>query len=153
MQKKIYIGGLPWELDRIGLLNYFKAVLEENEIIASYELPFIASPLINPNSVVRVVDVFVALDRQTNKSRGFGFITLDIIDSEDVDAFFNRVLELVNVKVLIGIRGPRELIVKEADPRNENSGSRERGGNAEGGEAPVAAAEAGAEGGDAGLNW
>jgi RNA recognition motif-containing protein len=127
MQKKIYIGGLPWELDRIGLLNYFKAILEGNDMSASYELPFIASPLVNPNATLRVVDVFVALDRQTNKSRGFGFITLDII-AENGEELFNKVVELLNKRVLIGIRGPRELIVKEADPRNENGNGGGNGG-------------------------
>lgn len=127
MQKKIYIGGLPWELDRIGVLNYVKAILEENDISASYELPFVSSPLINPNSAIRVVDVFVALDRQTNKSRGFGFVTLDIVD-DNADELFEKVIGMLDKKVLIGIRGPRELIVKEADPkpedRNDNGNSK-----------------------------
>ncbi len=116
MQKKIYFGGLPWETDRIGLLNYFKAILEENELEATYELPFVASPLVNPNSVLRVTDVFVALDRKTKKSRGFGFVTVEIT-TDNVDEMFNRILEMFDKKVMIGIRGPRELIVKEADPR------------------------------------
>lgn len=117
MQKKIYIGGLPWEIDRIGLLNYFKAVLEESDITASYELPFVTTPLVNPNSTLRVVDVFVALDKQTNKSRGFGFITIDFVNAEDADQLFDKIVELFNERVMIGIRGPRDLIVKEADPR------------------------------------
>jgi|GEM_PF-6261838 len=123
MQKKLYLGGLPWELDRIGLLNYFKAILEGNNIAASYELPFISTPLINSNATIRVVDVFVALDRQTNKSRGFGFITLDIL-SDDAETVFANIIEMLNIRVLIGIRGPRELIVKEADPRNPDAPSR-----------------------------
>lgn len=118
MQKKLYLGGLPWELDRIGLLNYFKAILEGTDIAASYELPFVASPLINPNATIRVVDVFVALDRQTNKSRGFGFITLDIL-GDNAEEMFNKIVDMLNGRVLIGIRGPRELIVKEADPRTD----------------------------------
>lgn len=117
MQKKLYLGGLPWELDRIGLLNYFKAILEGTDMAASYELPFVASPLINPNATIRVVDVFVALDRQTNKSRGFGFITLDLL-GDDAEALFVKITDMLNTRILIGIRGPRELIVKEADPRN-----------------------------------
>lgn len=136
MQKKLYIGGLPWELDRIGLLNYFKALLEGNDMAASYELPFVAAPLVNPNATIRVVDVFVALDRQTNKSRGFGFITLDLI-GDDAETLFTTIVDMMNTRVLIGIRGPRELIVKEADPRNEempngrseNRGNREEMGN------------------------
>lgn len=136
MQKKLYIGGLPWELDRIGLLNYFKALLEGNDMAASYELPFVAAPLVNPNATIRVVDVFVALDRQTNKSRGFGFITLDLI-GDDAETLFTTIVDMMNTRVLIGIRGPRELIVKEADPRNEempngrseNHGNREEMGN------------------------
>lgn len=120
MQKKIYFGGLPWETDRIGLLNYFKAILEENELEATYELPFVASPLVNPNSVLRVTDVFVALDRKTKKSRGFGFVTVEIT-TDNVDEMFNRILEMFDKKIMIGIRGPRELIVKEADPREESN--------------------------------
>jgi RNA recognition motif-containing protein len=115
MQKKIYIGGLPWELDRIGLLNYFKAVMEGNDIAASYQLPFVNAPVENPNATIRVVDVFVANDRETGKSRGFGFITLELED----DAMFQKVIELINGKVVIGIRGPRDLIVNEADQKPE----------------------------------
>jgi hypothetical protein len=89
-----------------------------SDIPASYELPFVTSPLVNPNAAIRVVDVFVALDRQTNKSRGFGFITLDIID-ENSEELFTKIIELLDKMILIGIRGPRELIVKEADPRPE----------------------------------
>jgi RNA recognition motif-containing protein len=117
MQKKIYFGGLPWETDRIGLLNYVKAVLEGNNVVASYELPFVSSPLINPNSSLRVTDVFVALDRKTRKSRGFGFVTMEF--SEDADAMLNKIIDMMQGKIMIGIRGPRELIVKEADPRDE----------------------------------
>jgi len=139
MQKKIYIGGLPWELDRIGLLNYFKAVMEGEEIAASYQLPFVNTPVENPNATLKVVDVFVANDRETGKSRGFGFITLDLED----DAMFQKVIELINGKVVIGIRGPRDLIVNEADQKPEGERA-ERGakgeeakpeGNQEGGEA------------------
>ena len=124
MQKKLYVGGLPWELDRIGLLNYLKAVLESNDIIASYELPFINSPIIHPNASVRVVDVFVANDRETGKSRGFGFITLDLVDEATADSLFETTIELLNERVVLGIRGPRDLIVNEAEPRTEDGGGR-----------------------------
>lgn len=116
MQKKLYIGGLPWEIDRIGLLNYFKAVLEGNSIEASYEPPFITTPLSNPNSAIKVVDVFVAMDKQTGKSRGFGFVTVDLPDDSDL---FEKLVEIMNKRVMLGIRGPRELIVNEAEPRND----------------------------------
>lgn len=131
MQKKIYVGGLPWEIDRIGLLNYFKMMLEENDIAASYELPFITNPLVNPNSAVRVVDVFVALDKETNKSRGFGFITLEFLDEDGGEDMFNKLIEMMNGRVQIGIRGPRELIVKEADrqPGEENNAQNQDQGN------------------------
>ncbi len=82
MQKKLYVGGLPWEIDRIGLLNYFKAILECNDITASYEPNFTTAPISNPNSAIKVVDVFVAMDRETGKSRGFGFVTLEMPDDE-----------------------------------------------------------------------
>ncbi len=126
MQKKLYIGGLPWELDRIGLLNYFKAVMEGNDIVASYQLPFVNTPIEHPNATLRVVDVFVANDRETGKSRGFGFITLDLLDDATAEEMFQKVIGLLNNKVVIGIRGPRDLIVNEADqksdaPRGENS--------------------------------
>ena len=118
MQKKIYFGGLPWEIDRIGLLNYVKAVLEGNNLEATYELPFVSSPLVNPNSVLRITDVFVALDRKTRKSRGFGFVTIEFTE-DNGDELFENILEMMDQRVMIGIRGPRELIVKEADPKVE----------------------------------
>lgn len=120
MQKKIYIGGLPWELDRIGLLNYFKAVLEGAGIEASYELPFISTPVEHPNATVKVVDTFVAMDRESGKSRGFGFITMEFTESAD-STLFNTIVDLLNNKVVIGIRGPRDLIVNEATPRDEEA--------------------------------
>lgn len=125
MQKKIYVGGLPWELDRIGLLNYFKAVMEGADIEASYELPFITAPVQNPNSVMTVVDTFVAMDRESGKSRGFGFITMEFADDGDADTLFNKVIDLMNGKVVIGIRGPRDLIVNEATPKEEEGSADE----------------------------
>lgn len=125
MQKKVYIGGLPWELDRIGVLNYVKAIFECNDIQASYELPFITAPALNPNASVRVIDVFVAMDRATGKSRGFGFLTLDFVD-DSTTSLFDKIISLLNNRVVIGIRGPRELIVNEADEqRPEGASSRE----------------------------
>lgn len=124
MRKKIYMGGLPWELDRIGLLNYLKAILEGKDIVASYELPFISTPDAANNSALKVVDVFVASDRETGKSRGFGFITLEI--DEDQSNLFETVIDLLKDKTMIGIRGPRSLIVNEAqESQNDASGSRE----------------------------
>lgn len=117
MQKKIYLGGLPWELDRVGILNYFKAVMEGASVEVSYEPPFVNPPVVNPNSAIKVVDVFVAMDQQTGKSRGFGFITLDFADDADVDTLFAKIIELMSGKVLVGIRGARELIANEASPR------------------------------------
>lgn len=131
MQKKIYIGGLPWEIDRVGLLNYMKAILECNGIEASYELPFVSNMTPNANSTTRVVDVFVAMDRETNKSRGFGFVTVDVENEE----MFNKVIELLQNRTMIGIRGGRQLIVNEAEAKQEAP----RRDNAE--SAPVADAE------------
>lgn len=126
MQKKLYIGGLPWEIDRVGLLNYFKAILECNDIVASYEPAFVSTPADNPNAALRITDVFVAMDKETNKSRGFGFITLEL--PEDDASLLDKSIELMNKRVMIGIRGPRELIVNEAEPKaeNGNEGRRER---------------------------
>lgn len=120
MQKKIYVGGLPWEFDRISLLNYFKANLEANNIEASYELPFVTTPLSNPNATVKVTDVFVAKDSQTGKSRGFGFITLELTESEDVETLYQNIIDMIAGKIVIGIRGPRELIVNNAEPREQD---------------------------------
>ncbi|MBL8015257.1 MAG: hypothetical protein JNK26_03665 [Candidatus Doudnabacteria bacterium] len=131
MQKKLYVGGLPWEIDRIGLINYFKAVLECNDINASYEPAFITSPLSNPNSAIRVVDVFVATDRQTGKSRGFGFVTIELPEDEASTALFDKIVELMNKRVMLGIRGPRELIVNEAEPKAEDGGDRGNRGDAD----------------------
>jgi RNA recognition motif-containing protein len=122
MQKKIYIGGLPWELDRIGLLNYFKVMLEGDGVEASYELPFISTPVEHPNATLKVVDAFVAMDRESGKSRGFGFITMEF-GEEGGDALFTKIVEKMNGKVMIGIRGPRDLIVNEATPRDEDGGA------------------------------
>jgi RNA recognition motif-containing protein len=126
MQKKLYVGGLPWEIDRIGLLNYFKAILECNDIIASYEPNFTTAPISNPNSAITVVDVFVAMDRETGKSRGFGFITLEMGEEEASATLFEKIIELVNKRIMMGIRGPRELIVNEAEPKVENGNSAPR---------------------------
>jgi RNA recognition motif-containing protein len=125
MQKKIYIGGLPWELDRIGLLNYFKVMLEGDGIEAAYELSFVSTPIEQPNATVKVVDTFVAMDRESGKSRGFGFITMELADDEEGTALFDRIVNKMNGKVMIGIRGPRDLIVNEATPRQENGGDGE----------------------------
>lgn len=146
MQKKLYVGGLPWEIDRIGLLNYFKAILECNDIIASYEPNFTTAPISNPNSAIKVVDVFVAMDRETGKSRGFGFVTLEMTDDEASMSLFQKIIDLVNKRIMMGIRGPRELIVNEAEPKVENGNSAPR---EERSEQP---AEAEAEGGVS-LDW
>ncbi len=121
MQKKIYIGGLPWELDRIGLLNYFKAVLEGANIEAGYELPFVSEPVQHPNATLNVVDTFVAMDKESGKSRGFGFITMDFVDDSEAEALFAKIVDLMNERVVIGIRGPRDLIVNEATPKEEDT--------------------------------
>lgn len=144
MQKKLYIGGLPWEIDRIGLLNYFKVILESNEIIASYEPQFMSAPLDNPNAAIKLTDVFVAMDRETGKSRGFGFITLEL--PEDAGDLFTKVIDLMNKKVMLGIRGPRELIVNEAEPRVENGNASAPAPEAEAETEAPAAAESEAEG-------
>jgi len=132
MQKRMYVGGLPWEFDRISLVNYLKAILECNDIEASFEPEFINPKLENPNAAIRVTDVFVAINRETKQARGFGFITLEI-DAEGAEELFNKVVDLLNGRVVLGIRGPRTLIVNEADPRTEESdndnGNRNSGHN------------------------
>jgi RNA recognition motif-containing protein len=130
MQKKLYVGGLPWEIDRVGLMNYFKAILEGSDITASYEPPFVTNSVVNPNASIRVVDVFVASDRATGKSRGFGFITLELPDDENGQKLFEKSIELMNGKIMIGIRGARELIVNEADPKTVGGNGGNGNGNA-----------------------
>lgn len=103
-----------------GTTYYFKAILECNDITASYEPNFTTAPISNPNAAIKVVDVFVAMDRETGKSRGFGFVTLEMPEDESSMSLFTKIIELVNKRIMMGIRGPRELIVNEAEPRVEN---------------------------------
>ena len=59
------------------------------------------------------------MDRKTRKSRGFGFVTIEFTE-DNGDELFENILEMMDQRVMIGIRGPRELIVKEADPKVED---------------------------------
>ena len=55
--KKIYVGNLPWSADEAGLRDFFAAVGE-------------------------VHSAAVISDRETGRSRGFGFIEMDDGDAE-----------------------------------------------------------------------
>ena len=60
----IYVGNLPWSIDDEGLKNLFA---EHGEVISA--------------KVIR--------DRETNRSRGFGFVEMDDNSSEDAISALN----------------------------------------------------------------
>ncbi len=93
MSKKLFVGGLSWGTDDAGLRTAFEQFGE-------------------------VTDAKVIYDRDTGRSRGFGFVTF----AEATDA--NTAMEQMNGAVLDG----RTLTVNEARER-----SRDRGGDSYGG--------------------
>jgi RNA recognition motif-containing protein len=99
MQRRIYVGGLPWEFDRISLVNYLKAILECNDIEASFEPEFINPKLENPMPLLEY-DVFVALKKEPQQARGIGFITLEIEVGTQKSCSID--CELLNGRVCIG---------------------------------------------------
>lgn len=94
MSTKLYVGNLAWETTKDDLYNYF-------------------------SKYGTVEDAFVAQDRETGRSRGFGFVTLEegaareAITHEDGQQFMGRSLR-----------------VNEAAPQGERpaGGGRGRGG-------------------------
>lgn len=86
--KKIYVGNLPWSADEASLRELFSTVGE-------------------------VQSAAVITDRETGRSRGFGFIEMN-----DADAI--KAIEQLNGRELNG----RELRVNEARERPNRGGGR-----------------------------
>jgi RNA recognition motif-containing protein len=84
MSKRIYVGNLPWSVTRVVLENLFSGFGE-------------------------IEDALVIADRQTGRSRGFGFVTF----KEDKSA--EKAIKDMHDK---GVEG-RNLVVKEATPLGE----------------------------------
>ncbi|MCA9580823.1 MAG: RNA-binding protein [Myxococcales bacterium] len=95
MAKKLFVGGLAWATDEHGLRSAFEQFGEINEAV-------------------------VVLDRETGRSRGFGFVTFS-----DDSAAMNAVQEM-NGSDLDG----RSLTVNEAQERAPRGGG---GGGGRGG--------------------
>lgn len=87
--KKLYVGNLPWSLDNDKLAQLF-------------------SKYTGVNSAV------VLMDKQTGRSRGFGFVEF----SDDSQAM--KAIEEMNGSDIDG----RKLIVNEARPREDSRDSR-----------------------------
>jgi RNA recognition motif-containing protein len=98
MAKNIYVGNLTWECTADDLLALFQ----------------------EHGSVSRAQ---VITDRETGRSRGFGFVEMD----DDSEA--QKAIEALNGADYRG----RPLTVNEARPREERSGSGPRGGGGGGG--------------------
>jgi RNA-binding proteins (RRM domain) len=97
MATKLFVGSLPWAIDDQGLADLFK----EFGAVASAK---------------------VIMDRETNRSKGFGFVEM----SSDDEA--KAAVEQLNGKELAG----RAVIVSEARPqapRENRSFGGDRGGN------------------------
>lgn len=86
--KKIYVGNLPWSADEAGLRDLFSSVGE-------------------------VLSAAVVSDRETGRSRGFGFIEMDDSDAD-------KAISELNGREMDG----RQLRINEARPREERSGGR-----------------------------
>lgn len=81
MSKTLYVGNLPWSATKEDLAALF-------------------------GNLTQVKSSRIITDRNTGRSRGFGFIE---VDDSDID----RVIEAMNGKDM----GGREIIVNEAKPR------------------------------------
>ncbi|MGE5558170.1 MAG: RNA recognition motif domain-containing protein [Bacillota bacterium] len=81
MAKTLYVGNLPWSTTEEQLSNFF-------------------------SSKTNVVSSRIITDRESGRSRGFGFVE---VNDEDVE----RIIAEFNGKQLEG----REIIVNEAKPR------------------------------------
>jgi cold-inducible RNA-binding protein len=86
--KKIYVGNLPWSADEAGLRDLFSSVGE-------------------------VLSAAVVSDRETGRSRGFGFIEMDDSDAD-------KAISELNGREMDG----RQLRINEARPREDRSGGR-----------------------------
>lgn len=85
--KKLYIGNLPWSVDDAKL----------RELFGKY---------------ASLTTAVVIMDRQTGRSRGFGFVEL----SDDAEA--DQAVSEMNEADIEG----RKLVVNEARPRQDNNG-------------------------------
>lgn len=92
MNTKLYIGNLPWSVDSQALREFFEAVGE-------------------------VADAVVLVDRETNRSRGFGFVTMASEEGA------KEAIEKLNGAEMDG----RKIMVNEARPQ-EDRGDRRSGG-------------------------
>ena len=81
MSKTLYVGNLPWATTQQDLMEFF-------------------------SDEAQVLDARIITDRETGRSRGFGFIEVE-------DDEIEKVIESMNGKSM----GGRELIVNEAKPR------------------------------------
>ncbi|HHU51888.1 MAG TPA: RNA-binding protein [Firmicutes bacterium] len=86
MSKTLYVGNLPWSTTPKDLLEFF-------------------------SDEAQVLDARIITDRETGRSRGFGFIEVEDDEAE-------RVIEAMNGRSM----GGRELIVNEAKPRPNEAG-------------------------------
>lgn len=84
--KKIYVGNLPWSIDETGLRDLFSAIGE-------------------------VHSAAIISDRDTGRSRGFGFIEMDDSDAD-------KAISELNGREIDG----RQLRINEARAREERSG-------------------------------
>ncbi|MBU0981593.1 RNA-binding protein [Patescibacteria group bacterium] len=76
MSKKLFVGNLPWSVNSDKLKDLFSTVGE-------------------------VSDAFVMTDRDTGRSRGFGFVTFDSDDEAQaaIDAFNDKEVDGRNIVV------------------------------------------------------
>ena|SRR5579859_1814283 len=98
MNTRLYVGNLPYTVDEAQLRELF-------------------------GQAGTVADVAVITDRETGRSKGFGFVTM--ATAEDATKAINQ---LNNYPM-----DNRNLTVNEARPREENSGGGGRGGYGRGG--------------------
>ncbi len=88
-QNKIYVGNLPWSMNDSSL----------NELFAQFG---------------EISEAIIIMDRQTNRSKGFGFVTFAD------DAAAQRAVEEMNEKEIDG----RKIVVTIARPREERRNDR-----------------------------
>lgn len=89
MVKKLYVGNLPWTLDTDDLHDLF-------------------------SEHGKVLDAIVLADRETGRSRGFGFVEMSTLEEGD------RAIEALNGADI----GGRPLRVNEAQARKPRYGDR-----------------------------
>ena len=103
MSVKLFVGGLAWKTSKETLAQAAEAV-------------------------TTIENVFVATDRETGRSRGFGFITVHNQEAANnlIAALDGKELEGRNIKVQVAAeREPRESTPRQGG----SSGSFNRGGN------------------------